>query len=280
MMNRKPSSEGTLTRIRILVVGDEGVGKNALVEALCGSSDRVGEDFRPAVRVSVRKVSDVVEEYYVLTGSGRYTNARGAVARMGYEGVVFVHADESSRANIRRSWVPWAMYYLGDGKSVTAAGRRGKHVRALGCVNELGVLWRRLRTQYGVSMWAVTGEAIRLVLRWVRLVLHEASIWTDEGVDRVVEHELVAGAEVPVAIVKWVLDEEELDERKARVTAPFVREGKDTFVVDTAINDIVVNKQFEAFRMRCVELVRNGRTPTHRRRRSSTASMALPLLPF
>ena len=285
-MNRKPASNegggggGTPTRIRILVIGDEGVGKNMMVDALCGNFERLDEDFVPAIRVSVRKCKDVIEEYYVMSGNSRYINGRGAIARLGYEGIIFLHSDEISRKSIQRNWVPWIMYYLGDGKSITSAGRRDTHIRSIGCINELGVLWRRIRTQYGINFWSFTSESFRLCLRWLRLILHESTIWCDNSLDISIEHELLAAAEVPVAIVKWVFDEDDLDERKIRVAPPFAREGKDVFVVDTAINDVLINKQFSAFRARCVELVRNGRTPTHRRRRSGTASMSIPLLPF
>lgn len=284
-------------RVRLLVLGDEGVGKTALVSALCGrnltdghnsttNGATGGADDPAGVRVSVRRGRhSAVEEYVVLSGSERYIPARPAIARFGYDGVILVHSGDysASRTSLRRVWTPLAMKWLGDGESVRAAGK-ATHIHSQGVVNELGVLWRSVRSAYvNISGMQALMEAARLLWRLMWLLLHESGIWHLAQVDQAVEHELIAGAEVPVCILGFYANDDMLDCLPSRKDPPFAKETRDVFVVHSGKYDIADNPAFNGgFLRRCAQVVRDGGdTPKHRRLRSNKSSSQLALaLPF
>jgi len=299
-------------RVRILVLGDEGVGKSALVSALCGNNmsnvpnvhggrknvsssvtsagARNMNDDPYGVRVSVRRQTNAahsfaVEEYVVLSGSERYIPAREAIARFGYDGVILVHNGmySNSRTALRRVWTPLAMKWLGDGASVRAAGKT-THIHSRGVINELAVLWRSVRSAYvAISGLQAVIEALRLVWRLICLLLHESGIWILDQVDQAVEHELIAGAEVPVCILGFYSNDDMLDCLPSRKEPPFAKESRDVFVVDSSQYDIADNQAFNGgFLQRCTQVVRDGGdTPKHRRLRSNKSCSQLAVaLPF
>lgn len=274
-------------RLRLLVLGDDGGGKHALVNALCGTT---GALTKPSVRIAVRSAfSDERqrwEEYTVLAGGTRLAGAREAVARRGYDGVVLAHGDSDGRTSIRRVWAPLAMRHLGDAGSVHAAGRR-KHVRALGVWNELRVLWRDAVSRR-VRLWAALCEAVRLAWCGARLMAHEAGVWTLAHIDAAAERELLAGTEVPVAVVHWCSDAEDelyaMNEReryneKSKRSPAGTRDARVLFHVQTGPHENADNNpEWSAFLNRCDVGAKDGKKLGQRRIRSRTSFSGL--LPF
>lgn len=268
------------TRVRILVLGSDGVGKTALVSALCGADPHESPESSPGARVSVRLSSGdnpAIEEYYDVSGAARFEPARAALLRRSYDALVLVHdlTDASTRASLRRKWAPAAMESLGDAAALSAGGRGGApHVRSRGALNEIALLWRSAQSSYsGVSATQAARESVRLFVSVLRLALHEAGVWVDERVDRAAERELLDGSAVPVALVGSKGDIAPIvdggDDAGAEETR-FARGGKDVFVVNGCSSGIAEDARFDRFLERARELVREGgRSPAHRRASSS-----------
>lgn len=268
------------TRVRILVLGNDGVGKTALVSALCGGEPPDSPESSPGARVSVRLSSGdnpAVEEYYDVSGAARFEAGRDALLRRQYDALVLVHdlTDSSTRAALRRKWAPAAMHALGDAAALSAGGRGGaRHVRSRGALNEIRLLWRSAQSSYsGVSPTQAARESLRLLGTVLRLVLHEAGLWVDEAVDRAAERELIDGSAVPVIILGAKGDlaaHGDVLEDPLAEEARFARGGKDVFVVNTCTAAIADDPRFDRFLERARDLVREGgRSPAHRRASSN-----------
>jgi hypothetical protein len=200
----------TFNPLFILITFDPCFGVQSLVAALC--SEQITYDDRRTVGCAVSAClgfdrSSVIE-FYDLCGSHRFEHGRPLFYRAtSYDALMFAHdlTDPGTRAAISRIWVPETMAVLGNIKGVDAGGRlesAGPHARSRGVVNELRLLWLHLRSKHaGVRSSDALREASRLVGRYVRLVLNEYNIWTDEGIDRQAEKDLLSSASVPVAIV-------------------------------------------------------------------------------
>ncbi|KAI0565283.1 50S ribosome-binding GTPase [Gracilaria domingensis] len=197
--------------IRVLVVGDDNVGKSTLVQALCGASHRS----KPPLpcRISVRFVEDHVQEFYDLPGSPHFQHGRKLFfAHIRYDAVLFVYdaSDPATRSSVSCMWVPEVMEYLGDAGAVESGGRldgSDVHVRSRGVLNELRFLWRQAFFSHGaLSPWQAGGEALRLLMRLIRLLLNESGIWSDTSIDREAERMFLATSLVPVAIVGMKAD--------------------------------------------------------------------------
>jgi hypothetical protein len=182
----------------------------SLVAALC-TEQLTFDDHRTvgcAVSACVGFDRFTVVEFYDLCGSHRFEHGRPLFYRATtYDALMFVHdlTDPGTRAALSRIWVPETMAVLGNIKAVDAGGRlesAGPHARSRGVINELRLLWLHLRSKHaGVRSADAVREACRLVGRYMRLVLNEFEIWTDEGIDRQAEKDLLSSASVPVAIV-------------------------------------------------------------------------------
>lgn len=197
------------TTVRILVVGDAGAGKTALVAALCGGAGGVHAGC--AVRVRVSDDGRRVEEFYDVCAAPRFEMGRALfMRRRNYDAVLLVHdlADPASRAGVSRVWVPEVMAWCGDVEGVEAGGRgEGVYVSSRGVVNELRFLWMHARSAYSdLSIREAMLEGVRLLWRFGRLLLSELGIWNDSSIDAEVERELLASSAVPVAIVGMKLD--------------------------------------------------------------------------
>ncbi|CAN8065300.1 unnamed protein product [Agarophyton chilense] len=197
--------------IRILVVGDDNVGKSTLVQALCGAS-HYSKPPLPC-RISVRYVDDHVQEFFDLPGSPHFQHGRKLFfAHIRYDAVLFVYdaSDPATRSSVSCVWVPEVMEHLGDAGAVESGGRLDGsdiHVRSRGVINELRFLWRQAFFSHGaVSPWQAGGEALRLLMRLIRLLLNESGIWSDSSIDREAERMFLATSLVPVAIIGMKAD--------------------------------------------------------------------------
>jgi energy-coupling factor transporter ATP-binding protein EcfA2 len=197
-------------RLRVLVVGEAGVGKTTLVTALCGSHNRsiIVDGSTVGCVVSVRVDTGIVQEFYDLCGRMRFAPGRRVFYRAtDYDALLLVHdlTDRSSRAALSSIWVPETMAVFGDIKAVDAGGRResaASHVRVQGVLDELRVLWLHCRSKHaGLNPFDAAREAVRLCSRLVRLVLNEYGVWTDKLIDLEAERELLSSCVIPVAIV-------------------------------------------------------------------------------
>ncbi|PXF48293.1 Small GTPase-like protein LIP2 [Gracilariopsis chorda] len=197
--------------IRILVVGDDNVGKSTLVRALCGLT----HDAKPpmACRISVRAFEDHIQEFYDIPGSPHFQHGRKLFfSHTRYNAVLFVYdvSDPATRSSVSCVWVPEVMVHLGDAGAVESGGRLDGsdiHVRSRGALNELRFLWRQAFFSHGaVSPIQAGREALRLLMRLFRLILNETGVWTNSSIDREAERMFLATSTVPVAIVGMKAD--------------------------------------------------------------------------
>jgi len=121
--------EERISRVRIFVLGDTGVGKTALCKVLCSPANAKKESVSSAswtvgCRLHVRKDktstdAPVLVEFCDVGGSARFENSRTAfMRRLPADGVILVHDLTwlPSRASLRRLWLPELVKCLGGEK--------------------------------------------------------------------------------------------------------------------------------------------------------------------
>lgn len=213
--------------------------------------------------------SGVLEEYYDVAGAARYRHGRRAYLQRTYDAAVLVHdlCDSSTRSALSRIWVPEVMARLGDVNAVEAGGRfddDALHVRSKGVLNELRLLWRHARSAYsGVSHAQACREAVRLLIRFGRLLLHELDIWPDERIDSEAERELLASSTVPIAIVGMKAD---LIRRTHHDGDRYRHPEKNVTAIATHRGVVAHDPQLLAFLHRAADIAkRKSNAPSHRR---------------
>jgi hypothetical protein len=181
--------------------------------------------------VSVRLGFDraTVVEFYDLCGSHRFEHGRPLFYRAtSYDALIFAHdvTDPATRSALSRVWIPEAMSILGNTKVVDAGGRlesAGPHARSRGVLNELRLLWLHARSKHArVRAFDAIREASRLVGRFLRLILNEYNIWTDERIDCQAERDLLSTTPLPIAIVGLKQDLADFRDRGSTETAKTV----------------------------------------------------------
>jgi hypothetical protein len=178
--------------------------------------------------VSVRLGFDrsTVVEFYDLCGSHRFEHGRPMFYRAtSYDALIFAHdvTDPATCSALSRVWVPEAMSILGNTKVVDAGGRlesAGPHARSRGVLNELRLLWLHARSKHTrVRAFDAIREASRLVGRFLRLMLNEYNIWTDERIDCRAERDLLSSTSLPIAVVGLKQDQADFRHHGSTETA-------------------------------------------------------------
>ena len=117
-----------LLQVKILVLGDQGVGKRSLVKSLCevGKKDptrRLNENVAPepimrgcqvSFRVHCVNGQNVVVAFWILEPGAQYESSRDFWLRCAdYDGVLLVYDlfSKTSRLNIRRVWLPLLIHF-------------------------------------------------------------------------------------------------------------------------------------------------------------------------
>lgn len=268
---------------RILVVGDDNVGKTTLIHALCGASSHViGAKHTPGCSVSVRTAanhSKSVEEFYEIAGAPRFQHGRQVfLSQRRYDGVIFVHdvTDPSTRSSISCTWVPEVMHHLGDVGAIEAGGRLDGsevHVRSAGVVNELKFLWRQtLFSHSGITFSQAVREAMRLSWRLVCLLLNEVGIWTDSSIDQEAETVFLATSLVPTLIVGMKSD---LMDKSLLLQ----RSGNSVDDIQLHANSVAHDPRLAAFLRRVAETAKR-KTPVQGLGRNSSSNIDRVMLGF
>lgn len=276
--------EDTFT-VRLLVVGNDNVGKSTLVQALCGASTNTIGKSIPGCVVSVRVADNGnhIEEFYDVSGAPRYRHGRQVFfSHPRYDGILFVYdlTDPATRSAISCTWVPEIMTYLGDIGAIEAGGRADAddlHVRSAGVINELRFLWRQLLFSHSsVSAKQALGEGARLMWRLARLLLNEWGIWTDSSLDQEAERVFLATSLVPVALVGMKLD---LVDRSELREVGHGRTGKGVTEILLHANSAGHDPSLQAFLRRVAESARR-KVPSHTRQSSNAGSSGQVMLGF